>query len=93
MNLYPVLEELIGLLERHGVKVRREPIEESRGGLCRLRGRTILFIDENADPLQSVKLCAKTLNKVANLHLTYLRPNTRELIEAALHADEEITYH
>jgi hypothetical protein len=93
MNLYPVLEELIGLLERHGVKVRQEPIEESRGGLCRLRGRQVLFIDANADLLQSVTLCAKTLNKVTNLHLTYLRPNTREFIEAALLGDEEITYH
>ncbi len=93
MNLYPVLEELIQLLERQGIKVRREPIQESRGGLCRLRGRPVLFIDSNADPLESARLCAKTLYRVANFSSAYLGPHTREFIEEAVYGDEEITYH
>lgn len=89
MNLEPLIVELVGLLENNGVKIRREPIEESRGGLCRWGGSAVLFIDANADPLQSAILCAQTLCRMTDINTIYLRPNVREFIESALDADAQ----
>lgn len=83
MNFDAVLEELIGLLDAAGVKVRREALEESRGGLCRLGGRRVLFLDTGADPLLSATLCARALQRVVDIQEIYLRPNLREFIESA----------
>jgi hypothetical protein len=89
MNFDTILEELTGLLQAAGVKVRREPLEESSGGLCRLGGAAILFLDTQADQLQSATLCAQTLRRVVDIHTIYLRPNVREFIEAAGSGDAE----
>ncbi len=84
MNLEPLIEELVGLLKGHGVKVRREPIEESRGGLCTVAGSPVLFIDSKADPLQTAEICAQALCRVVDVTKMYLRPNIREFIESAV---------
>lgn len=84
MNFDALLEELIGLLEASGIKVRRESLEESRGGLCRLGGTLMLFLDEHADSLQSAAVCARALCKTVDITTIYLRPNVREFIEAAV---------
>ena len=87
MNFDAILDELIGLLEAGGIKIRREPLEESRGGLCRIGDRQVLFIDTNADPLQSAALCAQTLCRIMDINTIYLRPNLREFIESSQHID------
>jgi hypothetical protein len=87
MNFDAVLDELIGLLEAGDVQVRREPLVESRGGLCRIGGRQVLFIDTNADALQSAALCAQTLCRVMDISGIYLRPNLRQFIESAVCSD------
>ena len=89
MNFDTILEELISLLAAGGVKVRWEPLEESRGGLCRIGGASSLFLDTHADPLQSAALCAQTLRRVVDISAIYLRPNVREFIEAAGCTDAE----
>jgi hypothetical protein len=87
MNFDAILAELIELLQAAGVKVRREPLEDSRGGLCRLGAASVLFLDTHADPLQSATLCAQTLRRVVDVNTIYLRPNLREFIETAEHID------
>jgi hypothetical protein len=83
MNFDALLEELIGLLDAAGVRVRWEPLEDSRGGLCRIGGMPTLFLDEHADPLQSAILCAQTLCRSLDISEIYLRPGVREFIESA----------
>ena len=89
MNLEPLIEELTGLLRQCGVTVRREPIEESLGGLCRIGGAQVLFINSNADPLQAARLCARALCRVTDINTLYLRPNVRDFIEASICGDED----
>ena len=84
MNFDAILEELISLLDAAGVEVRREALEGSRSGLCRLGGSRVLFLDSGADPLQSAALCARTLQRVVDIQEIYLRPDLREFIEAAV---------
>ncbi len=83
MNSDGILEELISLLDGAGVKVRREALEDSLSGLCRLGGSQVLFLDSGADPLQSATLCAQTLQRVVDIQEMYLRPSLREFIESA----------
>ena len=82
MNFDAILEELIGLLEAGGVKIRWEPLEDSRAGLCRIGAAMVLFLDKHADPLQSAALCAQTLRRTLDINTIYLRPNVREFIES-----------
>ena len=89
MNFDAILEELMSLLEAAGVKVRREALEESRGGLCRIGGRHVLFLDAGADPLQSAALCARALSRVVDVHAIYLRPNLREFVESAQNSEAQ----
>jgi hypothetical protein len=89
MNLEPLIEELISLLKQSGVRVRREPIEESRGGLCTVAGEQVLFIDANADPLQAARLCARTLCRVVDIQALYVRPSVRDFIEASTCGDAD----
>lgn len=92
MNFDAIIEELISLLEAGGVTVRREQLEDSRPGLCRLGGSLVLFLDTDADPLQSATLCAQMLERVVDIHAIYLRPNLREFIESAAAGHGPLSY-
>ena len=82
MNDEAILEELVGLLENHGVKVRREVIDDSTGGLCRIGGKPVMFLNTITDPIKSAEACAKALCEVADIDSIYLRPNIRQFIES-----------
>ena len=77
-----LLEELVGILENHGVIVRRELIDESTGGLCRIGDRHVMFVNTSADPKTSAIACAKALWAVADIDGIYLRPDIRQVIES-----------
>jgi len=83
MDEHMLLEELIGLLEAHSIRVRREALDGSPGGVCRLRGETVLFLDGGADPAELAALCAATAARLLNLEALYLRPQLRQFIQQA----------
>ena len=49
MDLSSRLEHLLRLAEQIGTDVRAEPMGGAGGGLCRLRGKQVLFVDTAAD--------------------------------------------
>jgi hypothetical protein len=89
MNENMLLEELIGLLEAHGIRVRREALESFPGGVCRMKGETVLFLDSVADPAELAALCAATAAQLLNLEALYLRPQLRQFIQKAAAARAE----
>lgn len=76
-----LLEELVGLLETHGVKVRRESITDSTGGLCKINGEPILFLNIHAHASELADMCADALRTVADIDTMYLRPDIRQFID------------
>jgi hypothetical protein len=89
MNAGPLIEELTTMLAQGGVKIRREPMDESRGGLCRMAGAQVLFINSTADPQQTARICARALCRVIDIHSIYIRPDVRDFIEASICGDED----
>ncbi len=81
MNTYTILDDLIALLDAHGVKIRMESLDESSGGLCKVHEQTILFLDKNAGTEQQIKICAEAILKLIDIATVYLKPEVRQLLE------------
>jgi len=81
MHIYNILDDLIALLDAHGVKIRMESLDESPGGLCRLHETKILFLDKNAGADNQVQLCAGAVIKLVDIETVYLKPEVRQLLE------------
>jgi len=75
-----LLAELEGLAAQLGVEVVREPLEESRSGLCRIYDRHLLFVEASLPLLEQIDVFAAALASFP-LEDLYLRPQVRELIE------------
>ncbi|MHC4122844.1 MAG: hypothetical protein ACYSSI_04660 [Planctomycetota bacterium] len=81
MNTQQILEELLGLLEVEGIKVRREPLGGGGGGFCAIKGERTFFVDTQSTATETAVLCAKAITKVADVENIYLRPEIRQFIE------------
>jgi len=76
-----LVDRLTELAEELGVEVRREPIDGEGGGLCRVRGRQVLFIDTLADPATQLGRCLEALARLPGVDEHFLRPDLRERLE------------
>ena len=81
MHTYKILDDLIALLDAHGVKIRVESLDESSGGLCRVNEQNILFLEKNAGADQQVQVCAEAILKLIDIATVYLKPEVRQLLE------------
>jgi hypothetical protein len=72
------LEMLLALLDRLGVEVRIEPCQ-SDGGLVRLAGRPILFLNAGAEHGRWKKICMEALGRF-DLSGVHVPPRIRELL-------------
>jgi hypothetical protein len=81
MDEHVILEDILGLLEANGVKTRREPLGGSGGGLCKVKGETVLFLDTQALPSELAAICAEAVSKVVDIEKIYIRPEVRQFIE------------
>ena len=81
------LEELAGNL---GIKIRYETLKREvslqRGGLCRLKGEYLLFIDSKASTKEKIEGLARTLGRF-DLDKVYVKPGLREFLDP--YADPE----
>jgi hypothetical protein len=76
-----ILKTLIDLLEANRIKIRKEPLEDSPGGLCRIGKERILFLDSRALPANQAEVCAVALVEVVDINNIYIRPDVREFVE------------
>ena len=79
------LVELERLLAKLAVEVRREALPGS-GGLCRLRGKWVLFLGSSWSVAEQVEVMAGALRGF-DLSGLYLRPALRQLVGAEDGAD------
>jgi len=77
-----LLAELLDLAAQIGLEVRHAPLGGAGGGLARLRGREILFVDTDADGAVQLEKTAAALSRLApRLEGIYIKPAIRAMIE------------
>jgi hypothetical protein len=81
MDDQQILDELLNILEISGIQVRDEPIGGSGGGLCRLRGRQVFFLDTQASPIDCALACAEAVEQTIDIEKLYIKPQIRQFIE------------
>ena len=74
-------DEMMALAERVGVQVRHARLGGSGGGLATVRGRRVLFVDQDADAQDQLAVVANALGRM-DLEGVFLRPDVRDLIES-----------
>ena len=82
MNTERILEELLSLLEANGVKIRRDNLGGSGGGMCKIKNENFIFIDNQAAGIEKARVCAEAVAEyIDDLEDIYLLPEIREFIE------------
>ena len=87
MNADRILDELIALLDSQGVTVRTEPMGGSAGGLCRIKGKDVFFVDLDASPADMAAICCEAVTQTLDIESVYIRPEVRMFIEKNCHTD------
>jgi hypothetical protein len=77
------MESLLALGEQLGVEVRAEPMGGKGGGLCRLKGKTILFLDTSADLATRYDRTVAAMATIDGIDEHYLIPEVRRDLERA----------
>ena len=81
MDTQNQLIALLDLAERLHMEIRRVPLDGEGGGLCRLKGQCILFVDTSASATDQLARTAAALASLNDWQDTYLLPEIRELLE------------
>jgi hypothetical protein len=79
-----LLDELLHAARRLGVEVRSEPFETPAtmgGGLCVVRGESLVLIDQRAPLPDRLRALAQALVELGS-ETIYMAPAARELVEA-----------
>ena len=81
MDDQQILDELVSILETSGIQVRDEPLGGSGGGLCKLRGRHVFFLDTQASSVDCASACAQAVDRSVDIEQLYIKPQVRQFIE------------
>ena len=87
MNEQRMVEELLALLEGHGVRIRHEPLGGRGGGLAAIKGQSIFFVDTEAATADVAMLCAEAVARLLDIETIYLKPDVRGFIESNANSD------
>lgn len=89
MDKQQILEELVLLLEGVGVEIRYEQLGGEGGGLCKVRGSDIFFVDTQAPSTEMAELCARAVYELIDIEKVYIRPEIRQFIEDNIQGEFE----
>ena len=81
MDASSQFEQLIELIERLGMDVRYERLGGHSTGLCRIKGRPVMFVDLDADVATRMDRCLQALVSIPDVDSTYLPPAIRERLD------------
>lgn len=81
MDLGQRLENLLTVAEEIGVDVRAEPMGGDGGGLCRLKGKLVLFVDTSADLATRYDRTLTAIATLPELDQRYLPPEVRDDVD------------
>ncbi len=75
------LDTVVEVFDRLGIAVRWEHLGGTGGGLCRVRGEQVLFIDSDADPATRLERTIVALAAIPDSDSMYLIPAVRERVD------------
>lgn len=81
MDALAQFDTILELLAKLGVETRREHLGGEGGGLCRLRGKPVVFVDLDADIATKLSRCVDALAGMPEIDAMYLPPALREQVE------------
>ncbi len=81
MDEKAVVEYLLSLLEKNNVAVRTEALGGRGGGFCKLRDRTVVFVDSEASAAETAAMCAHAVNDLVETEKMYIVPQVRDFLE------------
>jgi len=81
MDATAQLDTMVRLFEQLGVEVRQERLGGSGGGLCRIRGRRVVFVDLDADAATRLDRSIEALAAVPEAATVYISPELRERMD------------
>lgn len=81
MDLGSRLEALLSLAEEIGIDIRAEPMGGEGGGLCRIKGHRVLFVDTFADLATRYDRTLSAIADLPELEDHYLAPEVRRDLE------------
>lgn len=81
MDALTQIDTIVELLSKLDVETRREHLGGDGGGLCRIRGRAVVFIDLDADVSTQISRCVDALAAMPEVEEKFLPPAIREQIE------------
>ena len=81
MNDQELLAALLDLAEKAGIELRHETLGGEGGGLCVLRGKKILFIDETAVLADRIARTAAALSSLEEIEDSFILPQVRQVLE------------
>jgi len=81
MDATTQLDTIVRLLEQLGVEVRQERLGGSGGGLCRIRGKQVVFVDLDADAVTRLDQSVVALASVPESATVYISPELRERMD------------
>ena len=84
IDIAALLDEAVELLRRLGVEVRHVPTGGGGGGLCRVKGKAIVFVDLEADVATRLDRCVEALAGLPGASDLFASPSLRERIDEAL---------
>lgn len=81
MDATAQLDTIVRLFEQLGVEIRQERLGGSGGGLCRIRGKRVVFVDLDADAATRLDRCVEALATVPEAAAVYISPELREWMD------------
>jgi hypothetical protein len=81
MQDHAILEELLVLLEQNGVTIRSEPMGGGGGGLCKIKDKSLFFLDTQAQATDMAVICARAVHETVDIEKIYIRPQIRDFLE------------
>ena len=76
-----ILQELESLAAELAIEIYYDDLEESRGGLCRVAGKSRLYMDQSTSVAERIRIMVAELSDLP-LEGVFLRPMVRELLES-----------
>lgn len=77
-RLMPLLLELASRLD---IEVRYAALGGEGGGLCKLKGKRVLFVDSSADTATQCSRCLSDFAQIPDLDSMFIEPELREALE------------
>ncbi len=81
MDEKAVVEYLLLLLEKNNIAIRTEALGGRGGGVCKLRDRTVVFVDSDALTADTAAMCAQAVNDLVETEKVYIIPQVRDFLE------------